>query len=214
MLLSGYCLPFYVTALPLFIICMLLSGYCLPFYATALPLFIICMLLSGYCLPFYVTALPLFIIYMLLSGCCLPFYATALPLFIIYMLLSGYCLPFYVAALLLFEALLLLLIISNLKPHFLFRSPYKISELVPLYISRLGQYLQCLFSAPNTRRGQADVLARPIIPTFTVHFTALNVYPSSTYHQTKLYCSCFRITCGYVHTLLTDCSLQDCSVCR
>jgi len=71
---------------------------------------------------------------MLISGYCLPFYATALPVFKIYMLLSGYCLPFYVTALLLSEALPLLLIISNLKPHFLFHSPYKISELVPLYI--------------------------------------------------------------------------------
>lgn len=50
------------------------------------------------------------------------------------MLLSGYCLPFYVTALLLFKALPLLLIISRLKPHFLFRSPYNISERVPLYI--------------------------------------------------------------------------------
>jgi hypothetical protein len=104
------------------------------FYATASSLFTISVLLSGYCLPFYATALSLFKMYMLLSGYCLPFYATALPLFKIYMLMSGYCLPFCATALLLFEALPLLLIISHLKPHFLFRSPFKISELVPLYL--------------------------------------------------------------------------------
>jgi len=62
------------------------------------------------------------------------FYATALSPFTISMLLSGFCLTFYVTALLLFETLPQLLTVSQLKPHILFRLPYKISELVLLYI--------------------------------------------------------------------------------
>jgi len=146
---------------------------------------------------------------------CLPFCATALPLFKIYMLLSGYCLPFYVTALLLFEALPLFESFPSWSLTFCSIHHIKfLSWYLCTFHSRPGQYLQYLFSAPNTRRVQAAVLARAIIPIFTVHFTAASMYPSSTDRQTKLYCSCIHVTCGCVHTLLTDCSLQGCRLCR
>ena len=63
------------------------------------------------------------------------------------------------------------------------------------YHSRPEQYLQCLFSEPNSRRVQVAVLAPAFDQILTGHFAALNVYLSSTDNQTKLYCLWIHDTC-------------------
>jgi len=177
----------------------------LPFYTTAWPLFTISMQPFCHCLPFL--CYYLFTVY---HSVLLPCHCLKCICYCVVTVYHSMLLPCYY---------LRLCHCCESFPSWsvTFCSIHRITFLswyLCTFLSRPSQYLQYLFFAPNTRRVQAVVLARAIIPTFTVHFTAVSVYTSSTDHQTKLHCSCIHVTCGCVHTLLTDCSLQDCGLCR